>query len=51
MLFHYTDCWWLHNRVKKLVKQADRLQLELNEARAEARDLKLQLSEAGDFKV
>ncbi|KAG8286374.1 hypothetical protein J6590_061594 [Homalodisca vitripennis] len=40
-----------NQRVKKLVKQADQLQLSLNEARAEVRDLKLQLSEAGDYKT
>ncbi|XP_014283811.1 coiled-coil domain-containing protein 170 isoform X2 [Halyomorpha halys] len=38
-------------RVKKLSKQVDRLQLQLNEARALTRDLKLQLTENNDFKM
>ncbi|XP_054261077.1 coiled-coil domain-containing protein 170-like isoform X2 [Macrosteles quadrilineatus] len=40
-----------NQRVKKLVKQADKLQLDLNDARAEIRDLKLQLGEAADYKT
>ncbi|CAH1407638.1 unnamed protein product [Nezara viridula] len=38
-------------RVKKLSKQVDRLQLQLNEARALTRDLKLQLTENNDYKM
>jgi hypothetical protein len=38
-------------RVKKLLKQAERLQLQLAEARAHARDLKAQLADAADYKV
>jgi hypothetical protein len=38
-------------RVKKLLKQAERLQLQLAEARAHSRDLKTQLADAADYKV
>lgn len=38
-------------RVKKLVKQVDRLQLQLNEAKSQVRDLNGQLAEAADYKV
>jgi hypothetical protein len=38
-------------RVKKLLKQVDRLQLQLSEARAHSRDLKAQLADAADYKV
>jgi predicted component of type VI protein secretion system len=38
-------------RVKKLLKQVDRLQLQLTEARAHSRDLKAQLADAADYKV
>lgn len=38
-------------RVKKLVKQVDRLQLQLSEAKSQIRDLNSQLSEAADYKV
>jgi hypothetical protein len=37
--------------VKKLLKQVDRLQLQLAEARAHSRDLKTQLADAADYKV
>ncbi|GFG36972.1 hypothetical protein Cfor_05393, partial [Coptotermes formosanus] len=38
-------------RVKKLLKQVDRLQLQLSEARAHSRDLKAQLADAADYKI
>lgn len=38
-------------RVKKLVKQVDRLQLQLSEAKSQIRDLNSQLAEAADYKV
>ncbi|XP_076273754.1 coiled-coil domain-containing protein 170 isoform X2 [Rhynchophorus ferrugineus] len=38
-------------RVKKLVKQVDRLQLQLNEAKSQVRDLNGQLAEAADYKI
>ncbi|CAH0746928.1 unnamed protein product [Bemisia tabaci] len=38
-------------KVKKLLKQADRLQLQLTEARALSNDLKIQLAEAANYKV
>ncbi|XP_014254517.1 coiled-coil domain-containing protein 170 isoform X3 [Cimex lectularius] len=38
-------------RVKKLGKQIDRLQVQLNEARSLSRDLKLQLTESSDYKL
>lgn len=38
-------------RVKKLLKQVDRLQLQLAEAKAHSRDLKTQLADAADYKV
>lgn len=38
-------------RAKKLQKQLDKVQLQLTESRAQIRDLKLQLSDAGDCKV
>lgn len=38
-------------RVKKLLKQIDKLQLQLAEARATNRDLKTQLTDAADYKV
>lgn len=38
-------------RAKKLQKQLDKTQLQLTECRAQIRDLKLQLSDAGDCKV
>jgi hypothetical protein len=37
--------------VKKLLKQVDRLQLNLAEAKAHSRDLKTQLADAADYKV
>ncbi|CAH0560001.1 unnamed protein product [Brassicogethes aeneus] len=38
-------------RVKKLVKQVDRLQLQLAEAKSNVRDLNSQLAEAADYKI
>lgn len=38
-------------RVKKLIKQVDRLQLQLSEAKSQIRDLNSQLAEAADYKV
>lgn len=38
-------------RVKKLMKQVDRLQLQLSDAKAQVRDLNAQLAEAADYKV
>ncbi|XP_073990319.1 coiled-coil domain-containing protein 170 isoform X2 [Rhodnius prolixus] len=38
-------------RVKKMNRQIEKLQVQLNEARALSRDLKLQLAECGDFKM
>lgn len=38
-------------RVKKLVKQVDRLQLQLADSKAQVRDLNAQLAEAADYKV
>lgn len=38
-------------RVKKLLKQVDRLQLQLAEAKSQIRDLNAQLAEAADYKV
>ncbi|XP_074037807.1 coiled-coil domain-containing protein 170 isoform X3 [Leptinotarsa decemlineata] len=38
-------------RVKKLVKQVDRLQLQLSEAKSQIRDLNSQLAEAADYKI
>lgn len=38
-------------RVKKLVKQVDRLQLQLSEAKGQIADLNSQLAEAADYKV
>ncbi|XP_072393858.1 coiled-coil domain-containing protein 170 [Diabrotica undecimpunctata] len=38
-------------RVKKLVKQVDRLQLQLAEAKSQIRDLNAQLAEAADYKI
>nr|CAI5855776.1 unnamed protein product [Callosobruchus analis] len=38
-------------RVKKLVKQVDRLQLQLAEAKSQIRELNSQLAEAADYKV
>lgn len=38
-------------RVKKLIKQVDRLQLQLSEAKSQIRDLNSQLGEAADYKV
>lgn len=38
-------------RVKKLVKQVDRLQLQLTEAKSQLRDVNSQLAEAADYKV
>lgn len=38
-------------RVKKLMKQVDRLQLQLSEAKSQIRDLNAQLAEAADYKV
>lgn len=40
-----------HLRVKKLMKQVDRLQLQLSEAKSQIRDLNAQLAEAADYKV
>lgn len=40
-----------HMRVKKLMKQVDRLQLQLSEAKSQIRDLNAQLAEAADYKV
>nr|CAD7571336.1 unnamed protein product [Timema californicum] len=39
-------CW-----VKKLLKQVERLQLQLTDARAQARDLKTQLGDAAEYKI
>jgi len=44
-------CFMMCFRVKKLLKQAERLQLQLAEARAHSRDLKAQLADAADYKV
>ncbi|XP_049825664.1 coiled-coil domain-containing protein 170 [Aethina tumida] len=38
-------------RVKKLVKQVDRLQLQLTEAKSQLRDVNSQLAEAADYKI
>ncbi|KAJ8985384.1 hypothetical protein NQ317_007541 [Molorchus minor] len=38
-------------RIKKLVKQVDRLQLQLAEAKSQIRDLNSQLAEAADYKI
>ncbi|CAH1965693.1 unnamed protein product [Acanthoscelides obtectus] len=38
-------------RVKKLVKQVDRLQLQLAEAKSQIRELNSQLAEAADYKI
>ncbi|XP_049789264.1 coiled-coil domain-containing protein 170 [Schistocerca nitens] len=38
-------------RVKKLLKQIDKLQLQLAESRAQVRDLKTQLADAADYKI
>lgn len=38
-------------RAKKLQKQLDKVQLQFTESKAQIRDLKLQLSDAGDCKV
>ncbi|XP_065158638.1 coiled-coil domain-containing protein 170 isoform X2 [Atheta coriaria] len=38
-------------RTKKLSKQADRLQLQLSDAKAQIRDLNAQLAEAADYKI
>lgn len=38
-------------RVKKLIKQVDRLQLQLSDAKSQVRDLNAQLAEAADYKV
>lgn len=38
-------------RVKKLVKQVDRLQLQLSDGKSQIRDLNSQLAEAADYKV
>ncbi|CAG9761995.1 unnamed protein product [Ceutorhynchus assimilis] len=40
-----------NSRVKKLVKQVDRLQLQLNEAKMQIRELNSQLAEAADYKI
>lgn len=40
-----------NSRTKKLVKQVDRLQLQLSEAKDQVRDLNTQLAEATDYKV
>ncbi|KAJ8953106.1 hypothetical protein NQ318_013450 [Aromia moschata] len=38
-------------RVKKLVKQVDRLQMQIAEAKSQIRDLNSQLAEAADYKI
>ncbi|XP_063235771.1 coiled-coil domain-containing protein 170 isoform X2 [Bacillus rossius redtenbacheri] len=38
-------------RVKKLLKQVERLQLEVSEARAQTRELKTQLGDAAEYKI
>lgn len=38
-------------RSKKLMKQVDRMQMQLSEVKAQCRDLNSQLAEAADFKV
>ncbi|XP_068085256.1 coiled-coil domain-containing protein 170 [Anabrus simplex] len=38
-------------RLKKMVKQVDRLQVQLNEAKAHNRELKTQLADAADYKI
>ncbi|BES94406.1 coiled-coil domain containing 170 [Nesidiocoris tenuis] len=38
-------------RMKKLNRQVDRLQAQLNDARSLSRDLKVQLTECGDYKM
>ncbi|EFA02357.2 coiled-coil domain-containing protein 170 isoform X2 [Tribolium castaneum] len=38
-------------RVKKLVKQVDRLQMQLSDAKSQIRDLNSQLAEAADYKI
>lgn len=40
-----------NDRIKKLIKQSDRLQLQLSEAKSQIRNLNSQLAEATDFKV
>lgn len=40
-----------HCRAKKLMKQMDRLQLQLGEVKSQCRDLNAQLAEAADYKV
>lgn len=40
-----------NSRTKKLLKQVDRLQLQLSEAKDQVRDLNTQLAEATDYKV
>jgi predicted component of type VI protein secretion system len=47
MILGFMSCF----RLKKLLKQVDRLQLQLAEARAHSRDLKAQLADAADYKV
>ncbi|XP_017783132.1 PREDICTED: coiled-coil domain-containing protein 170 isoform X2 [Nicrophorus vespilloides] len=38
-------------RIKKLVKQVDRLQLQLSDTKSQVRDLNAQLAEAADYKI
>ncbi|XP_048517706.1 coiled-coil domain-containing protein 170 isoform X3 [Dendroctonus ponderosae] len=38
-------------RIKKLIKQVDRLQLQLSEAKSQIREMNSQLSEAADYKI
>lgn len=38
-------------RVKKLLKQVERLQIQLADSKAQCRDLNAQLAEAADYKV
>lgn len=38
-------------RVKKLLKQVERLQIQLSDSKAQCRDLNSQLAEAADYKV
>ncbi|CAG9860773.1 unnamed protein product [Phyllotreta striolata] len=40
-----------NERIKKLIKQNDRLQLQLSEAKTQIRNLNSQLAEATDFKI
>lgn len=38
-------------RIKKLLKQVERLQIQLSDSKAQCRELNAQLAEAADYKV